>query len=77
MVARIESNPPVNFSPLTFKSVYDNGDAHLYRVLDDYDSLCDLLALRAEQVIVHGETCSEHLPKAVYYLRPKTVSFEL
>lgn len=77
LFARLEAKPAVNFSPLHMKSEDANGDVHLFRVLSDYDSVSDLLALRADEVIVHGETCSEHLPKAIYFLRPKKVSFEL
>lgn len=77
MFARLEDKPVDNFSPLHMRSKEANGDVHLFRAIDSFDSVSDICAIRADEVIVHGETCSENLPRAIYYLRPKKVSFEL
>lgn len=78
LMERLRVRPTGDFTVnlMLSKHEHANGEVHLFKVLTDINSVHDICAIRADEVIVHGLLCSEHLPEAVFHLRPKTVKFE-
>lgn len=53
-----------------------DGEIHMFRLVRNHDDVCDLMALRADTVVVHGMLCAPDLPRAIWHLRPKKVLFQ-